>query len=240
MKRTRGFTLIELLVVVAIIGLLMSVLIPSLNGARHQAKQVKCKANLRQIGVALEAYASGSRSWYPEWSGWHVWGFFGTESDGAEGDQEGPAWTERLKEDGSLPSINIYTCPSFPTHLPITYFHTAYSAWTRHQRRSTLQNWIRHPSSFVMSGDCTNPFFYVPPFGNNPLETRDDADMDNASYPCLDWSNAVHSNDSNNVLFADGHVSAYTKFDKTQMTLDTQTRGVAWGDLEEPDPTPGL
>ncbi len=234
MKRVRGFTLIELLVVVAIIGLLLSILMPSLRRARDQAKQVKCQASLRQIGVAFEAYASNHRSWYPSWSAWHVWGFFGTEADGTNGDSEGPAWTERLKDDGSLPSIEIYTCPSFPTHLPITYFQTAYAAWGRHQRRSTLQSWVRHPSAFVMSGDCTNPFFYVPPFGNNPVEARDDADMDNASFPCLDWSNTIHR-EKNNVLFADGHVTAYSEFKKTEMTLDTQDRGVAWGELAEPE-----
>ena len=186
--------------------------------------------------MAFEIYLSGSGSWYPAWSSWHVWGFYGTEFDGTEGDQEGPAWTERLKNDGSLPSIDIYTCPSFPKHLPITYFQTAYAAWTRYQQRSTLQSWIRYPSEFVTSGDGTNPFFYVPPFGNNPVETRDDADMDNATQPCLDWSRAIHGKKSNNVLFADGHVTGYTKFDRTQMTLDIQRRGVAWGELTTPNP----
>ena len=63
--RRAGFTLIELLVVVAIISLLISILLPSLTRAREQAKQVRCAANLRQIGVADLYYASDFNDYLP-------------------------------------------------------------------------------------------------------------------------------------------------------------------------------
>lgn len=57
-RRAAGFTLIELLVVVAIISLLISILLPSLQGAREQGKKAKCLANVRSIGTAMHLYAS--------------------------------------------------------------------------------------------------------------------------------------------------------------------------------------
>ena len=64
-SRPRGFTLIELLVVVAIIALLISILLPSLNRAREQAKQVVCMTQLKQIHLATELYVTENDGWYP-------------------------------------------------------------------------------------------------------------------------------------------------------------------------------
>ena len=57
-QRRQGFTLIELLVVVAIIALLISILIPSLAGAKEQAKRAYCLSNMSNIGKAFATYSS--------------------------------------------------------------------------------------------------------------------------------------------------------------------------------------
>lgn len=61
----RGFTLIELLVVVAIIALLVSILLPALNGARRQAKQTMCLTHLRSQGQASVMYREDYQDWLP-------------------------------------------------------------------------------------------------------------------------------------------------------------------------------
>ena len=59
MKRA-GFTLIELLVVVAIIGILSSILLPSLSKAREKGQQAVCISNQKQIASANVMYAESS------------------------------------------------------------------------------------------------------------------------------------------------------------------------------------
>jgi prepilin-type N-terminal cleavage/methylation domain-containing protein len=48
----KKFTLIELLVVVAIIGILTSILLPSLQNARESVKVAVCVSNQKQFGIA--------------------------------------------------------------------------------------------------------------------------------------------------------------------------------------------
>jgi len=54
--KNKAFTLIELLVVVAIIGILSSVVLASLSGARESARDAQRKQDIRQIQTALEMY----------------------------------------------------------------------------------------------------------------------------------------------------------------------------------------
>lgn len=53
----KKFTLIELLVVVAIIGILLSILLPSLQKARGVSLSAVCLSNTKQLGVAYTMYS---------------------------------------------------------------------------------------------------------------------------------------------------------------------------------------
>jgi prepilin-type N-terminal cleavage/methylation domain-containing protein/prepilin-type processing-associated H-X9-DG protein len=56
MHRKKAFTLIELLVVISVIALLLALLVPSLQKARDQAKDLVCKSNLHGVGLGIRMY----------------------------------------------------------------------------------------------------------------------------------------------------------------------------------------
>jgi type II secretory pathway pseudopilin PulG len=61
-KRGGGaFTLVELLVVIGIIALLIAMLMPALSRVRQQALSLKCKSQMRDIGLTLRIYSEEFR-----------------------------------------------------------------------------------------------------------------------------------------------------------------------------------
>lgn len=61
----QGFTLIELLVVIAIVSMLVAILLPALSKARDASRTIQCAVNLKQIGLAMENYATTNKSYVP-------------------------------------------------------------------------------------------------------------------------------------------------------------------------------
>jgi prepilin-type N-terminal cleavage/methylation domain-containing protein/prepilin-type processing-associated H-X9-DG protein len=79
----RAFTLIELLVVVSILGTLAGLLLPALSRSKEKGRQIACRNNLHELGVAFQLYyldftdtfpAPGSKTEYgPQPEDWIWW-----------------------------------------------------------------------------------------------------------------------------------------------------------------------
>lgn len=81
-RKSRFFTLIELLVVIAIIGILASILLPSLQKAKKRAAAAECQSSLRQIGIMIATFCGDFRGCLP----------FGGTWVNARGGSEGQGW----------------------------------------------------------------------------------------------------------------------------------------------------
>ena len=103
-RTQRAFTLIELLVVVAIIALLISILLPSLQAAKDRGKAVKCASNERQLGLGLTYYV-------------HEYGFYPSEHfQPSGGGNWMTAWVPRIRAYADYQD-DIFWCPATPSEF---------------------------------------------------------------------------------------------------------------------------
>ena len=110
-----AFTLVELLVVIAIIGILASLLLPTLAKAKARGKAVKCGSNLRQIGLALQMYTTDF-GLYP----------LAFEAQNGQRDKnlqdkvetDGLLWYQKLSVNTG--GMDVWYCPSLANHFKWT------------------------------------------------------------------------------------------------------------------------
>lgn len=208
MKNARAFTLIELLVVIGIIGVLLAILLPSLEKVREQANTARCASNLHQIGTALVIYADENDGRFPRTR--YVPGapvFFGT----------GAAAPDPFSPGG--PGPNDVTAPLFllmrAEHLPAKIFADPYNDvnvyvadTTDPQKRS---NWTDYRKNLAYSYADPYP---EPSFPTYELTTKVRAGFGLAAdlSPTVDGgkNSRNHEGRGQNVLFADAHVSFET------------------------------
>ena len=100
-----GFAFVELLVVVGIISVLLALLMPALATARAQSQMTCCQSNVRQLLIALNAYAVTYGKYPPNivniapGAAWH------------DQDRLGPFVSCQVASDGSLVG-GIMVCPA--------------------------------------------------------------------------------------------------------------------------------
>lgn len=120
MTKQKGFTLIELLVVIAIIGILASIVLVSLGGARAKARDARRQSDIRQIVTAQEMYYGDSEAYFAE-TGTTLAGPIGSYLAPVPTDPSsdtGYAWFDNIAKDQQF---CVYATLEGPTN-PVQYF----------------------------------------------------------------------------------------------------------------------
>ena len=195
-RNPAAFTLVELLVVIGIIALLISILMPALTAARESANNIKCKANLRQIGNALLLYAQ-------DWKG----AIISTQNE------QNVVWCQFFTPNvytGNLASRlgnnrEIFKCPS----ERIRHYLNNPSAYPTNYGINVIR---REQPASVPPGNGIWHIFAPTSAGANPANKRIRAKLSDIRTPhrTIGFAETIRSNGAGNPMSADFEFGAIT------------------------------
>lgn len=214
----RGFTLIELLVVISIITLLIAILLPALSAARNSARTISCASQIRQIGLAMNAYLNDYDGAFPPT-------YDPAESSyspsnytyfGGKVPAFGPTWAEYLAYRYFDQSKAMFACPDRPAGWPASGYYVNYAMNLRLSASSTsslhfgIISRVITPSKTIMNADSCYPNYLNPTRG---------------FYTVSDYSQIhLRHADAANILYVDGHAQ----------TVRPDSQVPAFGELDHP------
>lgn len=232
-----AFSLVELLVVIAILGILASLLLPTLNRTKSSAQGAQCGSNLRQLIQAWHMYTDDHQGQLPcNADGQDGRGVFtnwiaGTMSRAADATNAALLVDPRLSALAHyLPTPGVYKCPGDRSRFVRSVAMNCRLNPTRIQgvpaftqggnaryESFTRLGQIRQPARiFVIldeRSDSINDGYFGVDMSNTG--TRDGTGTPNP-YWIVDYPASYHSG-SGQVSFADGHVEAHRWVEPTTL-----------------------
>ncbi len=167
--RRQAFTLVELLVVIAIIGILASLLLPTLVRAKEQTKKTQCGNNMRQIMFATRFYGEENQDFLPPYS---VLGAMpGPVTPNGVNNTHDKSWADVLYP--YVKNTNLFNCPANRSglrwNIGINLNLAGNISVDTSRPINTVIKWtgVAHPSDTIYFADSQ----YV----TNPAETNADA-----------------------------------------------------------------